>query len=225
MRPSAQLLPGGGWFAAGERFEQAMRRLSDGAFKVFAHVCLHAARASGELTFRQTELARSLGKSRSALARHLTELADKGVCTIRHAPNQHRRSRLRVRTPFWPYRREHASAPPVPPATAAYIDSVRQIFLQPACVQAAFGPDDRRLAHQWHRDNIPIETVRRAIHLGSVRKSAAIIDNPQSQPIHSLRYFQGVLQEVQDVSVPDSFWDYVEYSLERFERRLPHLKS
>ncbi|MDE0102321.1 MAG: hypothetical protein OXN89_08070 [Bryobacterales bacterium] len=196
-----------------------------GAFKVFAHVCLHAPRASGELAFRQAQLAHSLGKSRSALARHLTELADKGVCTIRHAPNQHRRCRLRVRTHFWSYRREASSAAPVPCATAAYIDSVRQAFLKPACVQAAFGPDDRRLAAQWHRDSIPIETVRRAIHLGCVRKSAAMIDNPQSQPIRSLRYFRRVLQEVREVSVSDSFWDYVEVSLERFERRLPDLKS
>lgn len=225
MGPSAQLLPGGGWFAAGERFEQALRRLSDGAFKVFAHVCLNAPRASGELAFRQAELAHSLGKSRSALARHLTELKDKGVCTVRHAPNQHRRSRLRVRTRFWPYRREDLGAPPVPSATTAYIDSVRQAFLKPACIQADFGPDDQRLAAQWHRDRIPLETVRRAIHLGCVRKSCSIIDHPQSQPIRSLRYFRGVLQEVRELSVSDSFWDYVEVSLRRLERRWPDPKS
>ena len=130
-----------------------------------------------------------------------------------------------MRTRFWPYRRENSSAPPVPRATAAYIDSVRQAFLKPACVQAAFGPDDRRLAAQWHRDSVPIETVRRAIHLGCVRKSAAMIDNPHSQPIRSLRYFRGVLQEVRELSVSDSFWDYVEVSLGRLERRWPDLES
>ena len=69
MRPVARLRSGGGWFAAGEQFERALRLLSDGAFKVFAYVCLHAERASGRLDFGQAELARSLGKSRSAVGR------------------------------------------------------------------------------------------------------------------------------------------------------------
>ena len=111
------------------------------------------------------------------------------------------------------------------PLQTAYIDSVRQAFLKPACVQADFGPDDRHLAAQWHRNRIPIETVRRAIHLGCVRKSCSMIDHPQSQPIRSLRYFRGVLQEVRELSVPDSFRDYVEVSLRRLERRWPDLKS
>ena len=70
-----------GWFAAGEGFERALERLSDGAFKVFAYVCLHAERSSGRMAFDRTELARSVGKSRSALGRCLRELVHKGVCT------------------------------------------------------------------------------------------------------------------------------------------------
>ena len=225
MDPPVRLLPGSGWFAAGERFEQAMRRLSDGVFKVFDHACLHAPRASGELAFRQSVLARSLGRSRPALARDPNELAAKGVCTIRHAPNQHRRSRLRVRAQFWPYRRDFANAPPVPPASTADIDSVRKLFLKPACVQAAFGPDDRRLAAQWQRDGIPLEIVRRAIQLGCLRKSCTMVDQPHSQPIRSLRYFRYVLQEVRELSVPDSYWKHVEFSLRRSERRWPGLAS
>ena len=56
-----------GWFAAGVGMERALGELSDAAFKVFVHVCLRAERASGCLEFRRRELARAVGKSRSAL--------------------------------------------------------------------------------------------------------------------------------------------------------------
>lgn len=214
----ARLLPGSGWFAAGERFERAMRRLSDGAFKVFAHVCLHAPRATGELAFRQSQLAHSLGKSRSAVARHLNELADQQVCTLQQAPNQHRLARLRVRAQFWPYERLPERDPPASSATNSYVESVRQLFLEPICVQAQFGPADRSLATQWQRQQIPIETVRRAIQLGCLRKSCSMLNLPQSQPIRSLRYFQGLLQEVRELAAPDAYWQYVEFSLRRYER-------
>ena len=92
-----------GWFAAGEGFERALERLSDGAFKVFAYVCLHAERSSGRMAFERAELARSVGKSRSALGRCLRELVHKGVCTLEAAPNQHRSSQLQVQAAYWPY--------------------------------------------------------------------------------------------------------------------------
>jgi len=53
-----------GLFAADDSFRRAPDRLSDGAFKLFAQLCLEAERSSGRLTFRQTEPARRLGKSR-----------------------------------------------------------------------------------------------------------------------------------------------------------------
>ena len=69
---------------------------------MFAYVCLHAERSSGRMAFERTELARSVGKSRSALGRCLRELVHKGVCTLEAAPNQHRGSRLQVQAAYWP---------------------------------------------------------------------------------------------------------------------------
>ena len=103
----------GGFFAAGEEFQRALEALSDGAFKVYAWACLHAERPSGRLAFERGELARSLGKSRSALGRHLRELERAGVCELESAPNQHRGSVLAVRPAYWPYR--GAATPPAPP--------------------------------------------------------------------------------------------------------------
>ena len=100
-----------GFFAAGTEFSRALSVLGDGAFKLFAHVCLEADRATGQLVFERTALARRLGKSRSALGRHLHELVCAGVCELETAPNQHRGSVLVVRAAYWPYRARQAESP------------------------------------------------------------------------------------------------------------------
>ena len=219
MKAACQLKQPRGWFAAGEGFRQALGLLSDGAFKLFAWICLHAERPSGELAFERAALARSLGKSRSALGRHLAELAASRVCEIEPAPNQHRASRLRVLPAFWPYQ----AAPPRPPAApdgscAAYVERVRQLLARPSCVQAPFTAADERLAAAWHRAGIPLETVRHALLLGCLRKSFALIDRPDAQPIGSLRYFEGPLEEVRGGSFPTAYWQHVESNLERCEQ-------
>ena len=176
------------WFAAGAGMERALGELSDAAFKVFVHVCLRAERASGCLEFRRRELARAVGKSRSTLGRCLRELAGKGVCELEAAANQHGVSRLRVRPRYWPYEvREEPARKQEPaeregPRTAgeasAYVAEVRRLFRQPACVQGRFGTADERLAADWQRAGVALETVRRAILLGSVRKSMSLLDRP-----------------------------------------------
>ena len=80
----------GGWFAAEEGFERALRVLSDPTFKVFAYVCLRAERASGRLEFDSSDLAQELGKSRASLGRCLRELVGKGICELEAARSHHR---------------------------------------------------------------------------------------------------------------------------------------
>ena len=181
----------GGFFAAGTEFARALDVLGDGAFKLFAHVCLEADRASGRLAFDRGELAGRLGKSRSALGRHLRELVRADVCELETAPNQHRNSVLAVRAEYWPYRATQGVAPARPdPDANAYVEAVRRAFLGPVCVQAAFGPADERLAVGWHARGVPLETVRHAILLGCVRKSMALIDRPAAQPVCRLALFR-----------------------------------
>src|SRR2546427_10344233 len=50
-----------GWFAAGRSFRQALTLLSDGAFKLFAYICLEADRRTGRFETTQRELAQALG--------------------------------------------------------------------------------------------------------------------------------------------------------------------
>ena len=225
MKPKTRLKRGQrGWFAAGAGCERALGELSAAACKVCVHVCLTAARADGCLEFERDGLAKQLRKSRSTLGRCLRELAAKRVCEWEAAPNQYRRSRLRVCPQYWPYevaeqaagQQAVAQSPSVD--ASAYVAAVRKMFRAPACVQGRFGPDDERLAADWQRAGVSLTTVQRAILLGSVRKSMSLLDRPGGEPVRSLRYFASLLQEVRTESFPPSYWQHLEFNLRRCER-------
>lgn len=228
MPVRVQLKPGQGrWFAAGREFEQALGELSDAAFKLFAWVCLRAELASGRLEFERAELARSVGKSRSSVGRCLRELERAGVCVIESAANQHGRSRLQVCPAYWPYQTRpepmatrSGPGPEEVEAAEGYVARVRQLFGQPLCVQGRFGVADERLARQWQRTGVSLAAVRRAILLGSVRKSQTMLAQPQSEPIRSLQYFVGPLAEACAEAVPSSYWRHLELQLGRYEQSL-----
>ena len=161
---SVQAPAPGGCCAAGEGFERALGLLSDAAFKVFAHLCLRAARAGGTLEFERSQLAQQVGKSRSALGRCLQELVRAGVCRIDPAPNQHRRSRLRLCAPFWPAaalaQTAAAEAGGAPPSAAASSSA--------AC-RAASTPTTRAWPRRgsapgcrWRRSGAPFCSAARA---------------------------------------------------------------
>ena len=191
-------------------------------------MCLRAERASGCLEFQRQDLARAVGKSRSTPGRCLRELAGKGVCELEAAASQHGVSRLRVRPRHWPCEvreepaRKRELAQREGPGTAgeagAYVAEVRRLFRQPACVQGRFGKADERLAADWQRAGVALETVRRAILLGSVRKSVSLLDRAGGEPVRSLRYFAGLQEEVRTESFPPSYWRHVEFNLRRCER-------
>ena len=183
------------------------------------HVCLRAARADGCLELERDSLAREVGKSRSTLGRCLRELQAKRICELEPAANQKRRARLRVCPEYWPY--EVEPQPDARPASdvCGYVAEVRRRFCQPACcVQGRLGLADERLATDWHRQGVSLQTVQRAILLRSVRKTMSWLDRPGSEPVRSLRYFASLVEEVQTESFPDSYWPHLEFSLRRCER-------
>ena len=91
-----------GVFAAGREIEQAVALLSDGAFKLFLYICLHAERTTGRLRFRQADLAHRLGKSPRSITSYLQELQLKGACEVHTAANQHQTGLIEATDCFWP---------------------------------------------------------------------------------------------------------------------------
>ena len=62
-----------GWFAAGREFARAIALVSDGAFKLYVHVCLTANRHTGCLVTSSDELARAVKQSQERVATFLAE--------------------------------------------------------------------------------------------------------------------------------------------------------
>lgn len=205
-----------GFFAAGRELDEALTLLSDGAFKLFVHLCLHAERGSGRLRFRLADLARRLGKSPRSITSYLAELQRQNVCTVQAAVNQHHAGVIEIRDRFWPY---HKPAETVLDAQTGYVDRIRKLFLRRACVAGAFTAADERLAAEWRQCGVPLEQVERAYLLGCARKYVALLNNPGAPLISSLRYFTALLEEVSESPASPGYWQHLARQVEQLERR------
>ena len=160
-----------GFFAAGSEVRDAMALLSDGGFKVFVYVCLHADRRTAQLRFRMAQLAKAVGHSTRSLTTYLDELSRTGVGAVYRASNQHELGCMEIRDCFWPYQKESGDAT-VDPEQAQYVMRVRDWFLEQACVTSAFGAADEKLAGDWYRAGISIDVVSRTFLLGCARSTS-----------------------------------------------------
>jgi hypothetical protein len=205
-----QLKRPSGWFAAGREIQQAATLLSDGAFKLFLWVCLHAGRASGNLRASASDLARALRKTESDIECSMEELIQAGVCRLLED------GAIEIQDHFWPYQRDQREMTPDP---ETYIAEVRRMFLRPACVRSVFTTADEKLAADWNRRGIALQQVQRAILLGAIRKYVVLINHQGGTPITSLHYFSELIDEVCCPDIPASYWGYLEYRIKDFERR------
>ena len=196
-----------GFFAAGRELEDALRVLSDGAFKIFVYVCLRADRRTAQLRFRMAELANATGHSTRSLTTYLEELQRTEVAIVYRAANQHELGRIEIRDRFWPYVKPAASAED--PEQALYVARVRGLFLEPACVRSVFSAADEKLAAKWYHAGVPLDQVRRAILMGCARKYVALFNHDGGSPITSLEYFAGIVQEVGKLEVSLDYWRYL----------------
>jgi len=206
-----------GFFAAGREFEQALALLSDGAFKLFVYVCLHAERRSGRLRFRQTDLARRLGKSPRSITSYLRELQHQGVSKVQAAANQHQMGSIEIADRFWPYHKQAVETSPN--NHGRYVEQVRKLFLSRSCVQGTFTAADERLAAEWQQRHVPLEQIERAYLLGCARKYVAVLNHPTAPLISSLRYFTTLLSEVAELAVSNDYWRHLARQVDQFEQR------
>ena len=195
--PRLRLKSPAGWFAAGRETEEALRLLSDGAFRLFLWICLKADRNTGSMPIDAHSFARLLGRTTDDIRRDVSELVRLEVCSLAA-------ERITVRDRFWPYDRTLAIE-----ADGSFVGAVKRAFLSHACVASVFPAADEKLARGWERQGVPIATVERAIVLGVARKYTALINNGGGSPITSLEYFAGILPEVKRAPVSDEYWAYV----------------
>lgn len=214
--PRLQLKQPTGWFAAGREFAQAMALVSDGAFKLYVHVCLKANRHTGRLSATVDELARAMARAPAVVATNLDELETSAVCRVtRNCGSQ---LMLEIHDRFWPYEKQRAPGH-APEPEAEFVQKVRGLFLAPACVQASFSAADEKIAAGLHRRGINLEQIARAILLGVARKYVSMLNAGSRTPITSLEYFADIIDEVIRSPIPESYWEPLRAKVARMEQQ------
>ncbi len=199
-----------GWFAAGREMAQALRLLSDGAFKLYVHLCLEAERHTGQAAIDLAALTRILRQNRESVEAGLRELHFHKVC-------EQRGDRVEICDRFWPYQKQVGGA--MADAEADFIRQAREAFLKPACVRSVFTAADEKLAVNLRRRGVDLDRLRRAIWLGSARKYVAMLNGQPRLPITSLAYFASLIDEVAQPDIPVSYWDHVRRRAKEMETR------
>lgn len=214
LNHKTQLKEPSGWFAAGPSFRQAMTLLSDGAFKLFAHLCLQADRHTGCFTASQKELAAALGKSKRIIGCYVDELRSKAVCSVHPASNQHAATRFEIQEAFWPYLRAEPAADP--PELRRYVESLRAAFAGLGCTSGDFGAADAAVARDLYRRRIPLGVIDEAMLLAACRKYSAWLNGQESGPIQSMKYFEPVIAEIQHQPLPPGYSGYLRHKIKQF---------
>jgi hypothetical protein len=199
-----------GWFAAGREVAQALALLSDGAFKLFLWICLHADRGRGAMRLEPADVARALRKTEAQIAESLREMLRHGICQTTDA------GAIQITDRFWPYARAQTSPQDETPAT--YVSQIKRLFLERRCVRSTFSAADEELAAQLYHRGVTLQDAEHAILLGSLRKYAALINNGRGTPITSLRYFTVLFEEVKQ-EIPPGYWTHVARRLQQVERQ------
>ena len=193
-----------------------MTLLSDGAFKLYVFLCLCADRSSARLEVDQSNIAKSLAKSRRSVIAYFEELCQQGICEVAFATNQHTRGVVKICDAFWPY---VIQMPAVETEGAAnYVKHLRMLFETRSCVVHEFAPADDKLAHSLFSDHVPIEHVERAFLLGCTRKYVSWLNGQASGPIASFGYFRAIVDEVAQMDTSPEYWRYISESLDKYER-------
>ena len=201
--PRLQLKQPTGWFAAGREFAQALTLLSDGAFKLYVHLCLNANRHTGRLSATVDDLARVMTRAPTAVAMSLDELEACAVCrVIRNSGSQ---LVLEIRDRFWPYEKQQ---------TPGCVPEPEVEF-----VQAGFSAADEKIATVLHRRGVSLEQISRAILLGCARKYVSMLNARSRSPITSLQYFADVVDEVRASPIPESYWEPLRAKVTRMEKQ------
>lgn len=196
-----------GWFVAGNAFRKALALLSDGAFRLFAHICLESDRRTGRLQATHQELATALGKSKRAIGAYVAELESKGVCLLKPGKNQFAATVFEISDSYWPYHRAGNGFESL--KQKAYIESIRKCFSTLGCGSGNFSAADAAAACELHRRGIPLAVIEEAILMGACRKYSSWLQGQSLEPIQSLAYFSSLIAEIQDKPLSPGYSTYL----------------
>lgn len=198
--------------------------LPDGAFKLYVWLRLNARLDTGALEISQLDLARALKKARGTIRASLNELERAGVCRIKFPRASLSRGRIEITDDYWPYERTGSETDD--PELRSYLERIRELLGERACVRNSLRTADELLARQWYARGVSPERIGQAILLGcarlrraqSSRKYVSWRNGAPPVPVGSLRYFEPILAELDGQQVRADYWDYTRHRIERMEK-------
>jgi len=206
---SLRLKDPSGWFAAGASFRRALLMLSDGAFKLFAHLCLEADRRTGRFEAVHADLAKAVSKSRRIVGKYIEELEHKGICAVQSGRNQHARTCFEIRDEYWPYRRKSEIEDANGQVPNTYVEAIKNSFVALGCTTGKFSARDARLALDLQGRGVSLDTVQDALLVGAVRKYISWLNAGSAQPIESLAYFAALVSELEERPLAADYREYL----------------
>ena len=202
-----------GWFVAGEGFRRALVMLSDGAFKLFAYLSLHADPRTGRLAVTHRELAAALNKSKRVIGTYVAEIEAKKVCRIGPGKNQFAATVFEISDLYWPYHR--LASRPESSEAGDYVETVRECFEGLGCTDGKLGASGIATARRLQQRAIPLKLVVDAMLLGACRKVDSWLNGGPSDPIHSMSYFEPLIAEIQATPLPAGYSEHLRNQLQR----------
>jgi hypothetical protein len=102
-----------------------------------------------------------------------------------------------------------------PAPEPAYVAAVLMLYLDLPDTPLRPGPRDQWLARRLYEQSVPLSLVESAVLLASLRRLVRPTVLPPLPPIRSLAYFQPVIAELQQQSLPDGYVDYLRRKFQR----------
>jgi hypothetical protein len=97
-----------------------------------------------------------------------------------------------------------------------YVRTVLSLYPQLPETPTLPSSRDRLHAHQLQQRRLPLLLIETAFLLGSLRRLLRPPDALPLSPIHSLAYFEPVIEELLHNPVPDTYLEYLRYKMQPF---------
>jgi hypothetical protein len=204
-----------------QRWNVGLRKalaLPDGPFKLYVWLWLNAQPDTGTLETSQGDLGQALNKARGTIRANLRTLEQAGVCRAKFQNSPLAPGWIQITDEYWPYERVDSEAEDS--ELRSYLEQVRTMLRERACIRNTFSAGDDLLAREWYTRGVPLERVGQAILLGCARKYVSWRNGAPRAPIVSLRYFEGIVAELEHQQTQPDYWDYTRQRIERMEKLL-----
>jgi hypothetical protein len=98
---------------------------------------------------------------------------------------------------------------------AAYVAALIMLYIDLPDTPLRPGPQDQSTARRLYSQGVPLSLVESALLLASLRRLVRNRDLPPLAPIRSLAYFQPVIAELQQQSLPAGYLDYLRLKFQK----------